>query len=110
MIVHMTSSEAMTPDDPIGERLLPREQECLQSEILTLMLGSQRHYSRFPGAQPVSMDRSNLELLANKRHCHSQSILLLTMTLKVLGDIQGRWNALHVVAHEAWRVRHQQRL
>ena len=106
----MTSTEAVTPDDPIGERVLPREQEFLQSEILSLMLGSQRHYSRFPGAQPVSMDRNNLELLANKRHCHSQSILLLTLTLKVLGDIQGRWNALHAVAYEAWRLRHQQRL
>lgn len=64
----MVSDTKTTADDPVGEAIHPEEQHWRRNEILEIMLGPQRNFNRFPGSQPVSMDRSNLDLLTKKRY------------------------------------------
>lgn len=65
--MHMTSKVPISADDLIGDRIHPEEERFLRSEILKLMMGPNQRFNRFPGAQPVSMDRNNIELLSNRR-------------------------------------------
>lgn len=65
--MHMTSKVPTSADDLIGDRIHPEEERFLRSEILKLMMGPNQRFNRFPGAQPVSMDRNNIELLSNRR-------------------------------------------
>lgn len=67
MKVKMVSEQMMSADDPVGELIHPEEQHFLQNEILNIMLGPRRNFHRFPGSQPVSMDRSNLDLISKRR-------------------------------------------
>lgn len=71
--IQMTTTVPITADDRIGDVITPEEQEYLRSEILNIMIGPNRNFRRFPGAQPVSMDRTNLELLTKKRSFFSKS-------------------------------------
>jgi len=66
--VRMVSEERVTADDVTGDPIHRDEELFLRSEILKLMVGPNNRFNRFPGAQPVSMDRSNLELLRHKRY------------------------------------------
>ena len=65
--IHMVSEMPVTADDVIGDPIHPQEAAFLRSEILRLMIGPHQRFDKFPGAQPVSMDRTNLELLSHKR-------------------------------------------
>lgn len=58
----------MKHDQELGEAIIEEEENELRRYILKKMLGDQGNYHRFPGSQPVSLDRSNLSSLQKKRY------------------------------------------
>lgn len=61
----------MAHDDVLGEDILEEEEFVLKASILEQLTG-QPYYEnaelRFPGSQPVSLARSNLQLLNLRRY------------------------------------------
>lgn len=55
-------------DDVVGEDVSPEEAEEHRKLILESMVGDPSMFRRFPGSQPVSLDRTNLLLLKSKRY------------------------------------------
>lgn len=63
------SGEAMTIDDVLGDAIPEAEQSQLRVEVyrlLGLLVQGSGDRLRFPGSQPVSLDRQNLQLLRQK--------------------------------------------
>ena len=60
----------MHHDDLLGEAVCPEEADVVQQTIMMLTLGRQQQHERpyFPGSQPVSLARSNLEYLRAHRY------------------------------------------
>ena len=61
----------MAHDDALGEEVLEEEEFVLKASILEQLTGQSYHDGlelRFPGSQPVSLARSNLQLLNQRRY------------------------------------------
>ncbi|KAL6780541.1 MRCE1 [Auxenochlorella protothecoides x Auxenochlorella symbiontica] len=63
-------SEHMEHDDVLGEEVSPAEAATVCGSIVEMIAGPGQDHRRawFPGSQPVSLDRSNLELLRQRRY------------------------------------------
>lgn len=61
--------EHMEHDDVLGEEVSPAEAATVCGSIVEMIAGPAQDHRRawFPGSQPVSLDRSNLELLRQRR-------------------------------------------
>lgn len=61
--------EHMEHDDVLGEEVSPAEAATVCGSIVEMIAGPGQDHRRawFPGSQPVSLDRSNLELLRQRR-------------------------------------------
>lgn len=63
--------EELKHDDEIGEAISEEEESNLQQMIIQLVRGAspeQGRNPRFPGSQPVSLARANLDMLNNERY------------------------------------------
>lgn len=61
----------MQHDDVVGEEITPEEEYNVKASIVTAVTGRDSEEGgdlRFPGSQPVSLARSNLEMLNFKRY------------------------------------------
>lgn len=61
----------MKHDDKLGEDVTEEEEYVLKALIVERMTGQAFHEDmelRFPGSQPVSLARSNLDLLNKRRY------------------------------------------
>ena len=60
----------MQHDDLLGEAVCPEEADVVQRSIMVSVLGPKAEMDQpfFPGSQPVSLARSNLELLNSRRY------------------------------------------
>jgi mRNA-capping enzyme len=58
----------MAHDDPVGEAVCAAEAEFVRQVLRDEILGRGRAAPPFPGSQPVSLARSNLALLAERRY------------------------------------------
>ncbi|GMH34397.1 hypothetical protein BSKO_02231 [Bryopsis sp. KO-2023] len=63
-----TSKKEIHHETPVGEQIAHSEQEEYKKFIIAQMLGEDSHFTRFPGSQPVSLDRNNLPLLRDRRY------------------------------------------
>ena len=72
-------------DDMIGESILPEEEEIVQQYVADAVTGQENALRRFPGSQPVSLARSNLDMLNARRYwvtwkvCHPVTTHLSTL-------------------------------
>lgn len=60
----------MHHDDLLGEGVSAEEAELVQHTVMSLVTGNNGSYHNvyFPGSQPVSLARENLELLQQRRY------------------------------------------
>lgn len=131
-----TTRKLIHHDDIVGEEVDSEERDECRKLVLASMVGEESGFNRFPGSQPVSLDRTNLPLLKDKRwflhsvrhiwmgQCRGQIMLCLNecihqwcwlhtlhvMLHQVLGDLEGWWHQVYVTTHGVWCIYNRQKI
>eukprot|EP01023_Acetabularia_acetabulum_P062851 TRINITY_DN7812_c0_g1_i1.p1 TRINITY_DN7812_c0_g1~~TRINITY_DN7812_c0_g1_i1.p1 ORF type:complete len:461 (+),score=81.47 TRINITY_DN7812_c0_g1_i1:434-1816(+) len=67
-VVYGASGENLTHEMPFGEQISEEETYVIQTDVVYFIKGQKQRVPRFPGAQPVSLARSNLNLLKDHEY------------------------------------------
>ena len=84
----------MLHDDVVGEEITPDEEYNIKASIVAAVSGRDWEESadlRFPGSQPVSLARSNLDMLNTKRYWVTWKVGSISHRHSPLGLLAGFW-------------------